>query len=110
MVSNVLAATRFVDGKLRYTRKNCGSQKAIGSRAGISASTVSRAERGFEVNFTSAILLGVALSILDYGVYDVTDSRVKRVLSYMRIVEHGRHAKGWGDYYAGVSEIIRKAA
>ena len=110
MTSNALMANRFVDGKLRYVRKRRGSQKAIGSRAGVSAGTISRAERGFEVNFTSAILLGIALGIIDYGVYEVTDARIKRILSYMRVVQSGRHANGWEEYYNGVSEIIRQAA
>jgi len=110
LASNVLTTDRFVPGKLRQIRKNRGSQKFVGNGAGVSASTVSHAERGFGVNFTSAILLGVALGILSYGVYAIDDPRIKRIMRYMRVVQNGRHAKGWDDYYAGVSEIIRKAA
>ena len=110
MASNVLSTDRFIDGKLRYVRKRAGSQKLVGKRAGISASTISRAERGFGVNFTSAILLGIELRILDYGVYDVNDPSIKRILSYMRVVANGGHAKGWQDYYEGVKKIIRNAA
>lgn len=76
----------------------------------MSPTTISRAERGFEVNFTSAILLATALGILDYGVYDVRDRRIKRVLRYMRVVTRGGHAKGWNDYCAGVQRLIAKAA
>lgn len=106
----ILLSDRFVEGDLRSVRKPCGSQKAVGLRAGVSASTVSRAERGFEVNFTSAILLGIALGLLDYGVYDMRDWRIRKVLRYMRIVERGGHAKGWNDYYGGVQQLIQRAA
>ena len=101
---------RFVEGSLRAVRKPRGSQKAVGARAGLSACTISRAERGFGVNFTSAILLGVALGLLENGVYDMQDRRIKKILRYMRVVERGGHAKGWNSYYAGVQELIKQAA
>lgn len=103
---SVMLPVRFKEGKLRSVRKPRGSQKDVGARAGVSAGTISRAERGFSVNFTSAILLGVELGLLDYGVYDIRDERILRVLRYMKVVQRGGHAKGWRDYYAGVSELL----
>lgn len=101
---------RFEAGKLCNRRRTRGhregTQKAVASHAGVSAGTFSRAERGFTVNFTSAILIGVELGILDYGVYDIRDRRIKRVLRYMRVVQRGGHAKGWNDYYAGVKALL----
>lgn len=101
---------RFQEDKLRNKRKSRGrregTQKAVASHAGVSAGTFSRAERGFNVNFTSAILIGVELGLLDYGVYDINDRRIKRVLRYMRVVQRGGHAKGWNDYYTGVQELL----
>lgn len=100
---------RYQAGKLRARRKPQGSQKAVGGRAGISATTVSRAERGFKVNFTSAILLAVELGLLPYGTFDIRDPQIKRVLRYMRVVQRGAHAKGWNNYYAGVDQLIKRA-
>ena len=110
LASNVLSTDPFVEGELRTIRKARGNQKAVGKSAGVSASTISRAERGFGVNFTSAILIGVELGLLSYGVFAITDTRIKRILRYMRVVERGGHAKGWNDYCASISEIIRNAA
>ncbi len=108
--TGILLPDRFTSGALRGVRKPIGSQKAVGRTAGVSASTISRAERGFAVNFTSAILLGVSLGLLDYGVYDIRDRRILRILRYMRVVERGGHAKGWKDYYAGIRQLVEKAA
>jgi len=108
--SNAQKIDRFAEGKLRELRKKKGTQKQVAGKA-FSSSTLSRAERGFGVNFTSAILIGVELRILERGtLYDVSDRRIKRLMHYMRVVQRGRHAKGWNDYYAGVSELIREAA
>lgn len=112
MVENnpVLLPDRFVSGALRSRRKPQGSQKDVGARAGVCAGTISRAERGFGVNFTSAILLAVALGLLPYGTYDIRDPQIKRVLRYMRVVQRGRHAKGWDDYYSGIQRLLAKKA
>lgn len=106
----VVLPVRFKEGKLRNKRRSLGrregTQRAVASRAGVCAGTISRAERGFSVNFTSAILIGVELGILDYGVYDIRDSRIQRVLRYMRVVQRGGHAKGWNDYYTGIKALL----
>lgn len=107
--NSILLPDRYISGALRNVRKANGSQVAVGKGAGVSASTISRAERGFKVNFTSAILLGVALGLLEPGVYCVTDARIKRVLRYMRVVQRGGHAKGWNDYYLGVQRLAKAA-
>ena len=102
----VVLPDRFVEGALRSRRKLNGSQKVVASGAGVSAGTISRAERGFSVNFTSAILIGVELGLLDYGVYDINDRRIKKILRYMRVVQRGGRAKGWNDYYLGVKSLL----
>lgn len=107
--ATVLLPDRFQEGKLRKQRRMHGTQKVVAQGAGVSAGTISRAERGFAVNFTSAILIGLELGLLDYGVYDIRDRRIKRVLRYMRVVQRGGHAKGWNDYYAGVRKLLNAA-
>ena len=112
--SSPLLPDRFVAGALhsrRMERKAQGkpwTQAAIGDSAGVSRHTVSRAERGKPVNFTSAILMARRLGILTRDVYDITDPAIKRVLRDMRVTGAGGHAKGWSAYYGGGK--LRKAA
>lgn len=108
--ATLFSADSFVEGALRAHRKPYGSQKAVALGAGFSAGTMSRAERGFDVNFTSAILIGMRLGLLKPGVYDLADPRIRRIVRYMRVSAQGGHAKGWASYCQDKRPAARKAA
>lgn len=90
---------RFREGALREVRKPQGSQKMVASKAGVSASTLGRAERGGVVKNETALLIACAMSIMKPGIYDLNHPAVKAALrKFMLTTTKGRIPKGWAHF------------